>query len=386
MTRFSSKIKDFIKSVDRTGVPVSLVYKNNHTFKTTLEKNVVFKQVHRSANGDNQTAHVTFDNFDIAVGVVFFDGKSHLYEKEHIGRYANMEFTYYEYGYIMNEDGNLVPNRIVKKIGMSQCTNERFKNNTRDIKAIGLTQPGWWCIDELDFTLQGQLTSNVRSNIKLKIIPCVNQTNLNVTDDSKVCETPENMNNFYNTATFSLAYLQSYFDQDDYSEMPVKNEINFGYLNFKADQAFNQQLMLKKNILTTRDHWLSGFFRTNTYEFYQAVVGPPGVGQVKPGIYDQLGIYISNYEEDVYIERKMINFFDILSLSGGFANTVIIVTRFLTALYAFQLFKQTLINKLCWIENEELTKLKPRRDKVKKQKNFKLNQAKDQEDLFNSSK
>ena len=112
---------------------------------------------------------------------------------------------------------------------------DRFKNNTRDIKAIGLTQPGWWCIDELDFTLQGQLTSNVRSNIKLRIIPCVNKTNLNVTDDSKVCESPENMNNFYNTATFSLAYLQSYFDQDDYSDMPVKNEINFGYLNFKAD-------------------------------------------------------------------------------------------------------------------------------------------------------
>ncbi|CDW89557.1 UNKNOWN [Stylonychia lemnae] len=110
MTSNIQKFRHFLKQFDQTGAPVSLNYNNSSTFKTTLggtitllsrlgiicyflilakqlydqENKVTFKQVHRTANRDNQTNHINLENFDIAIGLQFYDGLTHLYEKQNL--------------------------------------------------------------------------------------------------------------------------------------------------------------------------------------------------------------------------------------------------------------------------------------------------------------
>ena len=61
------------------------------------------------------------DNFDIAMGISFYDGKSHLYEKQNINRYLKIDATFYEFGFKNNEDGTWVPTRAFQAINLVQC-------------------------------------------------------------------------------------------------------------------------------------------------------------------------------------------------------------------------------------------------------------------------
>ncbi len=69
------------------------------------------KSVYKGANVDNQTYDLNLDNFDLAVGITFYDGLSHEYEKQNLHKFANIEFTYYHFGQRPNENGTIVPFR-----------------------------------------------------------------------------------------------------------------------------------------------------------------------------------------------------------------------------------------------------------------------------------
>lgn len=68
--------------------------------KDVFERNsvVTSKSVYKSANDNNQTYDLSLDNFDLAVGITFYDGLSHEYEKANLKKYATIEFTYYRFG------------------------------------------------------------------------------------------------------------------------------------------------------------------------------------------------------------------------------------------------------------------------------------------------
>ncbi|CDW90869.1 UNKNOWN [Stylonychia lemnae] len=310
------KFRKFIRQFDCTGAPIALNYNNSNTFKTTLggsisqiyerEKLVTYKQVHKTANRDDQTSHLTIDNFDFALGIIFFDGQSHLWE------------------------------------------------NQEDMTSLGINQNGWFCLSNIDFVLKGQFSSTVRSNIRFRIRPCENKTNvdLNNLPPSEICMSPQQISDLQQISTFNFAYLQSYFDQDEFNGSPVKHEINMAYLNMKNDQSYGLLLETTKNHVTTYDNWLSNYLTSSSYEFYSLKPGMSLVGVVKPNINDQLTVYLTHSDQEIFIERKMITILDIFSVSGGFANTVLLLSRICALFYSVQLFKQMLISRLCWIRQQ----------------------------------
>ncbi|CDW75386.1 UNKNOWN [Stylonychia lemnae] len=335
------KLKNFVKQFDCTAKQV-----------IDQQKIVTYKSVHMTANRNNQSSHVTLENFDIALGLVFYDGQSHLYEKQNLNRYYKIDATYYEFGQKYNEDGTRVPTRSFSSIDMIQCQLGRFQDSQGDLKELGINQPGWYCPEKLDFQLRGQIASNVRSNIRLRIRPCENKTNVDLSTltESELCATPEQINLLQQISTFNLAFLQSYFDQDEFIDSPVKREINIGTFNLKNDQSYSMVFEITKNILTTRDNPFSNYLVQEQYEFYSLKAGANTVGVVKPNINDQFTIFFSNSDQQVYIERKMLTILDIFSTSGGFANTILLLTRLISLFYSVQLFKQMLIGRLCWIQ------------------------------------
>ncbi len=70
----------------------------------------------RGANNDNATAHLTLDNFDLAFGVTFYDGLSHIYEKTNLNKFVKLEYTYMNFGFAVNNEGIKVPTREFKTI------------------------------------------------------------------------------------------------------------------------------------------------------------------------------------------------------------------------------------------------------------------------------
>ncbi|CDW89558.1 UNKNOWN [Stylonychia lemnae] len=221
------------------------------------------------------------------------------------------------------------------------------------MNVLGINQLGWFCMEDINFVLKGQFASKVRSNIRLRVKPCENKTNVDLTTlpENEVCVSPEKILQLQQMSSINIANLQSFFDQDEFNGSPVKSEINMWYTNFENNQAFCQILEITKNILNTKDSWVSSYFDSQVYEFYSIKPAGNSVGVVKPNIYDQLTIFISNSDQEVYIERQKITILDILSLSGGFANTVLLMTKIFSLIYSVQLFKQMLISRLCWLQH-----------------------------------
>eukprot|EP00347_Sterkiella_histriomuscorum_P000194 403376818 len=260
---FGKRMKIFLQNIDQNGQNMSLTLKNQHTFKTT-------------AGG----------------AVTLINGQVHTYEKENINRFLKISFSHYDYTYIVNSEGQTIPTRNITK-----CKEGRFKGDP-DMLTIGMTQPGWYCLSNLDYIMVGLLTSKYRANFKHTIQDCANSTT-----STQVCESLESIQNFKKVAFLSMAYLSSYFDQVDYSDNPIKDEINISYLNYKTDVSLNQLLTLKRNILTTYDHWLFAIFnKRQNKAFFTAQHGYQIVGDVKPGVYDQLGVFITNDNEDVVLK------------------------------------------------------------------------------------
>jgi hypothetical protein len=52
-------------------------------------------------------------------------------------------------------------------------------------------------------------------------------------------------------------------------------------------------------------------------------------------------IFCSN--EEVYIERQVVTFVDILSVAGGFANIIILLTKYMSKLYSGRAFEWDLV-------------------------------------------
>jgi hypothetical protein len=62
------------------------------------------------------------------------------------------------------------------------------------------------------------------------------------------------------------------------------------------------------------------------------------VGAPKVGVFDMFTFAIFCSDEEIYIERQVITFVDILATAGGFANIIILLTRYVSFLYSAKLY------------------------------------------------
>lgn len=91
---------------------------------------------------------------------------------------------------------------------------------------------------------------------------------------------------------------------------------------------------MQKHFVTTRDSWLSNLVTEEKYEYFKLIIGPNNVGYLRPNINDMLSVFFSNHEEEIYMTRERLTLLDILSTGGGFANTIVLLTKILAKLYA----------------------------------------------------
>ena len=66
----------------------------------------------------------------------------------------------------------------------------------------------------------------------------------------------------------AITYLNTYFDQDTFGQVPLKKEITLRNMNYKADQSYMESLNIKKHTLRTKDFWLSTHFLQEEHIYY----------------------------------------------------------------------------------------------------------------------
>lgn len=84
-------------------------------------------------------------------------------------------------------------------------------NQTEKVKEIGIDQPGWWCVDNLDINLRNQITSSKRTTLRLRLVQCTNST-----ANNNSCASVDEIKNFLTVGTLQAATISQYFDQDEF--------------------------------------------------------------------------------------------------------------------------------------------------------------------------
>ena len=130
-----TKLYQLIKSVDLYGDQVTFHYKNSSTVKSfiggfftilsrlgilafllvllqsviNMDSVVTFKTVNRSLIKDKSIYNLKLDNFDIAIGIQWFDGKPHLEERLNLNKYLTFQFVRTDLYFTEGPDGSLFP-------------------------------------------------------------------------------------------------------------------------------------------------------------------------------------------------------------------------------------------------------------------------------------
>ncbi|CDW86672.1 UNKNOWN [Stylonychia lemnae] len=372
---FFRRIQRFIKRLDKHGEPIALNYKGQHQHQTVIggvitllqifgvitfffillnrviskDKNIRIKSVYKSATYNNQQYHIDLNNFDLAFGIKFERNEDeNFYAGYDIKRFLNISFISQNITFVQNKtDGTFDTISQEQYIGYENCRNGRFLNKTAETNIIGLNKNGWFCIKELDLTIQGQEMSLLRNLLKLSVSPCQNDSNNSL---GSKCASQNQISDFISKIQLMIAFVNSNFEEDIYNQ-PVKSEVVIQYYNAIEGQAYNAYLNLQKNYLYSYNSWLSYLFDVQTYEYLSVEFIRSIQGTIKPGTWEMFNVLIFCHTEEIVIERFASNLVDIITTLGGFINVLALLTKLIAKVFSKRVLYWQLITDIMHFEN-----------------------------------
>eukprot|EP00347_Sterkiella_histriomuscorum_P008139 403346229 len=176
-------------------------------------------------------------------------------------KYATFEIAKGTFSYIEVEGDKRQIQRNFTLLEYDKCEQGRFNNENDTFNSIGLGNNGWVCIKNVNQTLLGQDQSDNREYLRVRIYACVNETTSYWNAKENVtCAQPDEIKEFFSLAIVQIATLNQYFDQQSYSDYPIKNEISTNLYNIDQYMSSAHYLHVNKKTIQTRDSWLSSFF------------------------------------------------------------------------------------------------------------------------------
>eukprot|EP00347_Sterkiella_histriomuscorum_P009524 403340877 len=324
-------------------------------FLEGLQRKVTSKQKYSNLYNKNYfTLNQT--NFDIAVGVQFYDGQSHLDIKNELHTYMKFIIDYQEMKYMADNNGSYYVKREIVPYELVPCTNDRFLGLDSQMSSLGINKPGWYCPKDFVMFLQGKIESSDKRMMRVRVFPCQNSTtplsNNRSQNSQTICKPYEEIYRVMSKTTINVAFINSYFDEDEFAKSPVKHEVKQFFYNFDFNQSYAKLMYIQKSNVITKDSWISSLFGYQNYEFYSVGHIDNTIGIIKPSLFEmfQIIIYQGNYE--VFVERQVITLVDILATCGGFANIIILISRYTCKIFAQPLFYQSLFKKIFKIQKD----------------------------------
>eukprot|EP00347_Sterkiella_histriomuscorum_P015326 403357446 len=235
---------------------------------------------------------------------------------------------YQDLKYIADNNGSSYVKREMVPYELVPCTNDRFLGLESQMSSLGINKPGWFCPKDFVMYLQGKIESSDKRMMRVRVFPCQNSTSNNQQQNSSTfCKPYEEIFQAMSLASINVAFVNSYFDEDEFESNPIKHEIKQFFYNFDFNQSYAKLMYIQKSNVITKDSWISSLFKDKSYEFYSVGHVDNTIGIIKPSLFEmfQILIYQGNYE--VIVERQVITLVDILATCGGFANIIILVSR-----------------------------------------------------------
>eukprot|EP00347_Sterkiella_histriomuscorum_P002009 403369822 len=292
--------------LSRLGILIFLLVLANNIINR--QRKVTSKQKYSNLYNKNYfTLNQT--NFDIAVGVQFYDGQSHLDIKNELHTYMKFIIDYQEMKYMADNNGSYYVKREIVPYELVPCTNDRFLGLDSQMSSLGINKPGWYCPKDFVMFLQGKIESSDKRMMRVRVFPCQNSTtplsNNRSQNSQTICKPYEEIYRVMSKTTINVAFINSYFDEDEFAKSPVKHEVKQFFYNFDFNQSYAKLMYIQKSNVITKDSWISSLFGYQNYEFYSVGHIDNTIGIIKPSLFEmfQIIIYQGNYE--VFVESKL---------------------------------------------------------------------------------
>eukprot|EP00347_Sterkiella_histriomuscorum_P011955 403370457 len=283
------RLRKLIKNADLYGQPITLLYKGRATYQTVfggvitiISRLGIFVFLLILANSlINRESKVTYkseystlyntkafplnqSNFDIAVGIQFYDGLAHSDAKQDLQKFLKVIIDYQEIFYVSDGNGSYSVQRNIVPFELGQCSNDRFMGMESQMSSLGINKPGWLCPQNFKIELLGKIENSEKRMLRLRVLMCQNSTD----PGAVVCKPESEILETMKMALINVAFVNSYFDENEFDGDPVKHEVKYLFFNFELDHAYGKLMNIQKSDVTIRDSWLSSIFGSQKFEFY----------------------------------------------------------------------------------------------------------------------
>ncbi|CDW83197.1 UNKNOWN [Stylonychia lemnae] len=229
-----------------------------------------------------------------------------------------------------------------------------FLGLQNDIQLVGLLESNWACISDFEANIQGQDMSLVQNFLNIKVELCQNRSESGISipdSESLDCASNEEIMQFVNKVQFMVAFVNKYFDADDFSQS-IKSEVNIQFYN--PVYGFNQvqQLNLQLNQLNVKDNPFLDILTLKEYEFLKISAQKTTYAAQQPGSQDVFNLYLMCDQQEISIEQSVYTIISIFTIIGGYHNFLTFFFRFLNSTFKRQIFYWDLMNNIFYFHQD----------------------------------
>ncbi|CDW90422.1 UNKNOWN [Stylonychia lemnae] len=320
-----------------------------------FQNNSSIKSSQKFLDSTRDQIRLNIQNFDFGLFVISpFEGYPNSYEN--IYRYVNVTASYevesYEY---VNQNGDTYYDLFSKQLKLVKCNENRlFGSHLLKDRLKSFEYDESFCLDEkFEIDLKG------KSNFLAFSISSCDQAYLSSKFPGSQCEkNTTKIKQFLGDAYVFSMSIEQYFDTEDFSENPIKVNVNSEIFSFYFDQTKVASYDVQNGVAKVTDSYLHEGLSYEEYGFLQTKLQFLGGYDMPLGtsIKDYIVIRFEMSNSFQVIERQVDNVVQALSNTGGLGGIMLFIVKFLINPLQEFLFYQSLLKKTYLIEKQKIKK------------------------------
>ncbi|CDW87303.1 UNKNOWN [Stylonychia lemnae] len=352
------ELKHKFKYIDLFAQPVQLTFKGEDTYKTMigavsslmlimlLLSYGVFKAVFMFNRMNPSVQKVSLLR-DMSDGLIFkpqdlgFDfafGLSQNLEPS-IGYFTVRQQVIFETDMI-DDQGKIVIEKLKRDVKFSKCQRKHLNHtNQADVVANGISN--FYCIEDNTYQFSGNYYQRTFEYVEIKLWKCQNQSSPNAINNNQkvVCQDKKIIDQFFDNDTFSFAYVNTFFDQNNFNEekqfKKFVDDSLFFHLESQRIKKANFYIQLQE--ANMQDDYIQ-FGQAHNYKFFHV----ENIRTYDDSYTEEDGNVVTVYlrldnHYDVY-QRKIYSILELLAELGGLYRSLFTIGLLFIGLIAQKLF------------------------------------------------
>ena len=359
-----------IRKRDIFGVPVSLNFKGEETFKTTfgglitlicivISVNLMISEVRTMITRDNTVINTSTlirdlindstefkigeDGFRFGLAVAEERGQltdDFLLETEYLN------FTMFHHRLTRESIGSNNSSSEFVDLGLKRC-DEEFSEVADQQTILNIGFDRYRCPEHKNYTLGGNIYSEQLNEIIIRINRCTNGSSI-------VCKSDAEIDTFIRNKFFNLGLSNFYFDGDDYDD-PIKPIID-DKLTFTFIPGLRKEVTIFMKINEATDNYdYAPFSSPRHYTYYENDRYIEQIVQ-RDSLRDKilLRVKIMLDEKSTKIERSVYSFNDMIGQVGGSVGFIVFIGSMIASVYTSTAYFCSLVSEFYHCDEDDI--------------------------------